>query len=80
MPTKDERGTDEDIGRPGPWGESRYHKPGSRADQSVLTPPGTPPGPAAPVSTPVTRKDYEFPAQKGDDPERNPEPPGGDAG
>jgi len=70
--------TDEDIGRPGPWKEGRYQRPGQSIDQSVHTPAGTP-NPDQPASAPVTRRDYEFsdsePATDG-----NSEPPGGDAG
>ena len=76
--TRDEETSDQDIGRPGPWGEGRHRVPGLSKEQSVLTPPGTSPGPVAPPSTPVTRKDYESSAGKDD--ERSPEPPGGDAG
>jgi hypothetical protein len=53
-----EKPVEEDIGRPEPWGEERYHKPGEPVDQSVLPVPGTQPS-HSPVSTPVTRKDYE---------------------
>jgi hypothetical protein len=68
---------DKDIGRPGPWGESRYTVPGNPAGQSVLTPPGTSPSEDGPVSTPVTRKDYEFP---GAETNKDADSPGGDAG
>ena len=74
-----EEPTDEDIGRPGPWGEGRYQQRGKPVDQSVLTPPGTSPYPEAPVSTPVTRKDYEFPNEEAAEGESS-EPFGGDAG
>ncbi len=70
---------DEDIGRPGPWGTNRYHQPGSREDESVLTPPGTVPGAPGPRVTAVTRKDYEWPDQAPGK-ENNREAPGGDAG
>jgi hypothetical protein len=53
--------TDEDVGRPGPWKEGRYQRPGEPVEQSVRTPPKTSPGGKTPASTPVTRKDYEFP-------------------
>lgn len=77
--TQDEETSQQDIGRPGPWGEARYRVPGLSKEQSVLTPPGTSPGPEAPPSTPVTREDYESsPGKEGED--RSPEPPGGDAG
>jgi hypothetical protein len=70
---------DEAIGRPGPWKEGRYQRPGQSVDQSVRTPAGTSPNPDQPASTPVTRKDYEFP---GTEPaiDGDSEPPGGDAG
>ncbi len=71
--------TDEDIGRPGPWTEGRYQGPGQPIDQSVLTPPGPLPDPGKPVSTPVTRKDYEFPSELADE-NGSSEPPGVDAG
>lgn len=77
--THDKAPPDEDIGRPGPWGANRYQRPGASVEQSVLTPPGTSPSPDAPVSTPVTRKDYEFPDEEAAK-EGSPEPPGGDAG
>jgi len=51
--------TGEDIGRPGPWGEGRYQKPGQSVDESVRTPPGSAPNADKRSSTPVTRKDYE---------------------
>jgi hypothetical protein len=71
-PIADAKGTSgEAIGRPGPWGENRYEKPGQPLDNSVLTPPGTSPNEDKPVSTPVTGRDYG----KGDG-----EVPGGDAG
>jgi hypothetical protein len=73
--------TDEDIGRPGPWSEGRYPEGGQPADQSVRTPPGTSPNPHGPASTPVTRKDYEFPGEEvRTDKDGNVESPGGDAG
>jgi hypothetical protein len=78
---KDKATTDEDIGRPGPWREGRYQKPGDPPDQSVQTPPGTSPNPDTTVSTPVTRKDYEFPGEKEHtDTDGDTEPFGGDAG
>jgi hypothetical protein len=68
-----EKGTaGEDIGRPGPWGENRYQKPGESIDKSVRTPAGTVPGERADISTPVTRKDYGTESDEGS--------PGGDAG
>lgn len=73
--------SDEAIGRPGPWREGRYQSPGNPPDQSVLTPPGSSPNPDAPVSTPVTRKDYELPGEEAHtDGDGKAEPPGGDAG
>jgi hypothetical protein len=74
-----EGSTNEDIGRPGPWKEGRYQQPGQPVDQSVRTPAGTSPSPDQPVSTPVTRKDYEFP-DSGRAADGDTEPPGGDAG
>ena len=50
--------SDESIGRPAPWREGRYEKPGKPVGDSVKSG-----GPAAEshddISTPVTRKDYE---------------------
>jgi hypothetical protein len=68
---------DEAIGRPGPWGENRYEKKDQPLDQSVLTPPRTPPTVDKPVSTPVTRRDYATESE-GDEAEND--MPGGDAG
>lgn len=70
---------DEDIGRPGPWGEGRYHRPGQPVEQSVLPPEGSSPYPEGPVSTPVTWRDYESPEEKAAEGPDS-EPPGGDAG
>jgi hypothetical protein len=73
-----EGSSNEDIGRPGPWKEGRYQRRGQSVDQTVQTPPGTPPSVDNPVSTTVTRKDYKFPDEESsEDPL---EPPGGDAG
>jgi hypothetical protein len=69
--------SDEDIGRPGPWGADRYQQPGGKVDQSVLTPPRTSPNPDPVKSTPVTREDYK---NKGQEDEPSSEAPGGDAG
>jgi hypothetical protein len=62
--TTGEGTSDEDIGRPGPWGEGRYQQRGGRIDVSVQTPPGTVPNADTRVSKPVTLKDYEFPGQE----------------
>jgi hypothetical protein len=51
--------SDEDIGRPGPWREGRYQQPGKPVDESVISPSERTEGTTDPVSTPVTRKDYE---------------------
>lgn len=72
--------SDEDIGRPGPWDEDRYQKAGDPVNTSVLTPPGTLPDSDTPVSTPVTRKDYESAAEREQTPAMDSEPVGGDAG
>jgi hypothetical protein len=69
--------TDEDIGRPEPWGEGRYQQPGKSVDESVRTPPGSVPDADKRPSAPVTRKDYEIP---GTPSSSTSEPPGGDAG
>lgn len=50
--------TDEAIGRPKEWREGRYQQPGKTVDKSVSDDPQTGSEPE-PVSTPVTRKDYE---------------------
>ena len=76
---RDKAPEDEAIGRPGPWSERRYRRPGQSVDDSVLTPPGTSPSQNGPVSTPVTRKDYEFPGEEAHSGAES-EPPGGDAG
>jgi len=68
--------TGEAIGRPEPWGEGRYQKPGQSVDESVRTPPGSVPNAEKRPSTPVTRKDYE----SSETPSKDSEPPGGDAG
>jgi hypothetical protein len=78
---KGEGTTDQDIGRPGPWREGRYEQDGGSIEESVHTPPGALPDPNAPVSTPVTRKDYELPGEAAHtDRDGDSEPPGGDAG
>ncbi|HEX3847989.1 MAG TPA: hypothetical protein VHV81_11470 [Steroidobacteraceae bacterium] len=51
--------SDRSIGRPGPWREGRYEQPGKPVDRSVLTPGGDAAASSDPVSTPVTREDYE---------------------
>jgi hypothetical protein len=56
-----EGSTNEGIGRPGPLKEGRYRRPDESVDQTVHIPAGTSPNPDKRVSTPVTRKDYEFP-------------------
>jgi hypothetical protein len=71
--------TGEAIGRPEPWGEGRYQKPGQSVDASVRTPPGTVPNADKRPSTPVTRKDYESP-ETASSPSKDSEAPGGDAG
>ena len=49
---KSEGKTGEDIGRPEPWGEGRYQKPGQSVDDSVRTPPGSVPNADKRSSTP----------------------------
>ena len=71
--------TDEAIGRPEPWGEGRYQKPGQSVDESVHTPPGCVPNADKRPSTPVTRKDYESSETASPSTDKS-EPPGGDAG
>jgi hypothetical protein len=71
--------TGEDIGRPGPWAEGRYQKPGQSVDESVRTPPGSAPNADKRSSTPVTRKDYES-SETASPSKGKSEPPGGDAG
>jgi hypothetical protein len=75
---KNEGTSGEDIGRPEPWGEGRYQKPGQSVDDSVRTPPGSIPNADKRSSTPVTRHDYESP-ETASAPEGKSEP-GGDAG
>jgi hypothetical protein len=50
--------SDEDIGRPKPWGEGRYQQPGKPVDVTVESPPKVEQEPE-PKGVPVTRKDYE---------------------
>jgi hypothetical protein len=71
--------TEEDIGRPGPWSEGRYQKPGQSVDESVRTPPGSVPDADKRSSTPVTRRDYESPGTASPSKDKS-EFPGGDAG
>jgi hypothetical protein len=71
--------TGEDIGRPEPWGEGRYQKPGQSVDESVRTPPGKVPNADKRSSTPVTRKDYESSETASPSKDKS-ELPGGDAG
>jgi hypothetical protein len=72
---------DEDIGRPGPWSEGRYEKPGQSVDDSVRTPPRTVPNADTRLSTPVTRKDYESPETMGSkDGSKDKSDAGGDTG
>jgi hypothetical protein len=77
---KSEGRSNEAIGRPGPWGAGRYQEGGKPVDVSVRTPPGTVPNSNSPVSTPVTRRDYESDAERESREKGGPEPPGGDAG
>jgi len=51
--------SDDSIGRPQEWREGRYQQPGTSPKQTVITPPRTKPASNDPVSTPVTRRDYE---------------------
>ena len=76
---KSEGTTSEDIGRPGPWGEGRYQKPGQSVDESVRTPPGSVPNADKRSSTPVTRKDYESSETASPSQDKS-ELPGSDAG
>jgi hypothetical protein len=78
--SKSKGSADQDIGRPGPWGEGRYQREGDPAEVSVRTPPGTSPGQGTPTSTPVTRQDYESPGRLSGPADKKTEPPGGDAG
>ena len=71
--------TGEDIGRPEPWGEGRYQKPGQSVDESVRTPPGSVPNADKRSSTPVTRNDYESSETTSPSKDKS-ELPGGDAG
>ena len=79
MPDKKRRTMTRASAEPAPWGAGRYQRRGQTPDQSVLPLPKTSPYPEGPASTPVTRKDYELPAEQADNSE-NSEPPGGDAG
>jgi hypothetical protein len=55
--------SDEAIGRPQEWREGRYQRNHTTPVETVLTPPGTQPDSHDPVSTPVTRRDYEQPGE-----------------
>ena len=77
---KSEGTTGEAIGRPEPWGEGRYQKPGQSLNESVRTPPGSVPNADKRPSTPVTRKDYESSETASSAPKDESESPGGDAG
>jgi hypothetical protein len=70
---------DEDIGRPQPWSEGRYQKPGKPVEVSVRTPPGRVPDADKRTSTPVTRKDYES-AESASPTKVKPDAPGDGAG
>ena len=75
---KSEGTSGEDIGRPGPWGEGRYQKPGQSVDESVRIPPGSVPdadkrASSKPVTGVITS--LREAASSKDDPES----PGGDA-
>jgi hypothetical protein len=50
---------DESIGRPAVWREGRYQQPGMPIDRSVQIPADERNPSHDPVSTPVTRRDYE---------------------
>jgi hypothetical protein len=71
--------TGEAIGRPEPWGEGRYQKPGQAVEESVRTPSGSVPNADKRASTPVTRKDYESP-ETATGSKDEAQMPGGDAG
>jgi hypothetical protein len=59
-PISNEKGSsDESIGRPAEWREGRYQQPGKPIDESVRTPADEVDRSDQPVSTPVTRRDYE---------------------
>jgi hypothetical protein len=76
---KSEGTSGEDIGRPGPWGEGRYQKPGQSVDESVRTPPGSVPNADKRASKPVTRRDYQS-SEEAASSTNDSESPGGDAG
>jgi formate dehydrogenase subunit delta len=79
--SKPKDGPGPSIARPGPWAEGRYRRRGQPLDESVLPPAGAYPYPEDTTSTPVTRKDYEFPGEEAQKKESSDgDPPGGDAG
>jgi hypothetical protein len=51
--------SDESIGRPAEWREGRYQQPGKPVDESVQVPDDEQNRSTDPISTPVTRRDYE---------------------
>lgn len=53
--------SDKSIGRPAEWREGRYQQPGKPVDESVQIPPDERNRSREPISTPVTRRDYEQP-------------------
>jgi hypothetical protein len=57
--SKDKGSSDESIGRPAEWREGRYQQPGKPVDESVQIPADERNRSPEPVSTPVTRRDYE---------------------
>jgi len=59
--SKGKPGAGESIGRPAPWGETRYEEDGKPDAGSVLRKPGE--GPVDTTSTPVTLEDYVGPAK-----------------
>jgi hypothetical protein len=57
--SSDKGSSDESIGRPAQWREGRYQQPGKPIDKSVRIPADERNPSDDPVSTPVTRRDYE---------------------
>jgi hypothetical protein len=51
--------SDESIGRPAEWREGRYQQPGKPVDECVRIPVDERNRSREPISTPVTRRDYE---------------------
>jgi hypothetical protein len=57
--SKSKGSSGQSIGRPTQWREGRYQQPGKPVDESVRVPADERNRSREPISTPVTRRDYE---------------------